>query len=106
MLKKVLVLFFVLNLTFAYAGETKYSQSLSRMEMEWFHKEFDNEDDEIRLSRLEEKVFGTIHDVDKETRYRQLLKAFNVRKMKHHKVKKFSGNPTSTPMTIDDLIKG
>lgn len=105
-MNKFLVLFLLFNILIvpAYSNESRYSQSLSRMEREWLHKEFDNEDDELRLSRLEEKVFGTIHDVDTETRYKQLRKAFNVRKLKHHKINKLYGNPTGIPSSIDDLI--
>ena len=75
------------------------------MEREWIHKEFEGEDDEVRISRLEEKVFGTIHDIDTPTRYRQLQKAFDVRKNLQARNRRYSrsGFPTSVPVNIDVL---
>ena len=110
MLKRLLLAIFIINLVvnsaFALIQESKYSQSLSRMEREWLKREFANEEDEIRLSRLEEKVFGTIHDKDKSSRYRQLKQAFDAKKniQQQGRYYRFGGRPTSIPMNIDGLI--
>ena len=47
-----------------YASGSKYSDGIARLEREWLHREYPNEDDEVRISRLEEKVFGTIKEKD------------------------------------------
>ena len=97
--------FFISN---SYAQEeSSLSLSLSRMEREWLHKEFNNDNDEIRISRLEEIVFGTIHDVDKDVRYHQLQKAFDAKKMMQAKHSKdyLYGIPTSNFLNIDDLVR-
>lgn len=88
---------------------SKYSNALSRMEREWFHKEFSYYPDEERISNLEEKVFGTIHDGDINFRYKQLRKAFDAKKSiqaKHNRFGRnlFSGVPTSIPVNVDDLF--
>ena len=87
--------------------ESFFSPSLARMEREWFNKEFNNEADDVRISRLEEKVFGTIHDVDKNIRYHQLQKAFDAKKMMQAQNKRnhLYGTPTSIPVNIDDLVR-
>jgi len=89
---------------------SKYANVLSRMEREWFHKEFNNYPDEKRISNLEEKVFGTIHDGDINFRCNQLRKAFDARKSiqaKHRRLGRnmFSGIPTSIPMSADELFE-
>ena len=60
---------------------------------------------EKRITRLEEKVFGTIHDIDIKTRYNQLRKAFDAEKTlrRKHKLNSLSGFPTSTPVSFDNL---
>lgn len=104
----IFVLFiFTLICPISYAqDESKLSLSLSRMEREWLHREFNNENDEIRISRLEENVFGTIHDIDLKSRYSQLLRAFNLRKSTKEKTSRdyLFGTPTSIPMNVDELI--
>ena len=67
-----IIISFFLTSQLVYANDSRYSQSLSRMEREWLHKEFNTDSDEERITRLEEKVFGTIHDVNIQTRYKQL----------------------------------
>ena len=89
--------------------ESKYNQVLSRMEREWFNKDYPYQTDEDRISRLEEIIFGTIHDGNIKARCNQLRKAFDARKNIQAKHKNythgmFSGLPTSTPMNIDGLI--
>ena len=86
-------------------GENRYSYSLSRMEREWLKTEFNEEDDEKRISRLEEKIFGTIHDIDIKTRYARLRRAFDAEKTirKKNKYHSLSGFPTSTPISFDDF---
>lgn len=88
------------------AAESPYSTSLSRMEREWFHKEFPQDNDDIRLDRLEEKVFGTIHDVEKNIRYDQLRKAFDAKKNRYaqRRPNYLYGTPTSIPMNVDELL--
>lgn len=90
--------------SFSYEN-SRYSYSLSRMEREWLKKEFEGETDEKRITRLEEKVFGTIHDIDIKTRYNQLRRAFDAEKTirKKHKLHSLSGFPTSTPISFDNL---
>ncbi|MCM1264563.1 MAG: hypothetical protein NC200_00035 [Candidatus Gastranaerophilales bacterium] len=90
--------------------ESKYNNVLSRMEREWLNKEYTNQNDEERISRLEEKIFGTIHDGNLKNRCNQLRKAFDARKniqAKHRNYTHgmFSGLPTSTPMNIDGLVE-
>jgi hypothetical protein len=112
MFRKVFVLLIIINLilsNFALSGESRYAQSLSRMEREWFHRDFNGEDDEIRLARLEERVFGTIHGVDKQKRYSQLVQAFNLRKTRQSCRSSAPRNwlygvPTSLPMNVNDLL--
>ena len=109
-MKKFFILFLLLNLFCinVYAQEENdLEPSLSRMEREWFHKEFNKDNDEMRLERLEEKVFGTVHDVDKKVRYHQLQKAFDAKKMMQAQNRKnhFYGTPTSVPINVDDLIR-
>lgn len=109
-MKKYLLYFIIFGLLTSNVHaqeESGLSLSLSRMEREWFHKEFNNDNEEIRISRLEEKVFGTIHDVDKATRYHQLQKAFDAKKIMQAKHKKdyLYGVPTSNPLNIDNLIQ-
>ena len=110
---KFLVLFLLINLICLNQCfgmlESRYAQSLLRMEQEWLHREFPEEAEEIRISRLEEYVFGTIHDVDIKIRYKNLQKAFNMRKLDQYKsnrrnYNRFSGVPTSIPMNVEDLI--
>ena len=111
--KQFLILFFIYLMTCNSCFcmfESKYSQSLSRMEREWLNKDFEGEDEEIRLNRLEEYVFGTIHDVDFKTRYKNLQKAFDTRKRAQYKnpqniFNRFSGVPTSIPMNIEGLTQ-
>ena len=112
-LKHILIILFICsttcNLCFC-MPETKYSQSLTRMEKEWLNKDFSGENEEIRLNRLEEYVFGTIHDVDFKTRYKNLQKAFDARKHAQYKnsqkrYHRFSGVPTSIPMNIEGLTQ-
>ena len=87
--------------------ESPYSVSLSRMEREWLKREFPSESDETRISRLEEKVFGSIHDIDKESRYSQLRKAFDARKTMRTRrsMDYLYGSPTSIPMNVHDLLE-
>ncbi|MCR5266598.1 MAG: hypothetical protein K6E29_08430 [Cyanobacteria bacterium RUI128] len=77
------------------------------MEKEWFHKDYQDYPEEIRLARLEEYVFGTIHDTDFRTRYENLQKAFDIRKRKQssnaRNTHRFGGVPTSVPMNIEHL---
>lgn len=89
--------------------ESKYNNVLSRMEREWFRKEYTNLSDEDRVCQLEEKVFGAIHDGDIKFRCNQLRKAFDAKKSiqaKHRNYTRgmYSGLPTSTPMNIDGLL--
>lgn len=86
-------------------AESNLSVSLARMEREWLHKEFVNDNDEIRISRLEENVFGTIHDIDIKSRYNHLKKAFNAKKNNYLKTSRdyLFGTPTSIPINIDEL---
>lgn len=89
---------------------SRLSNSLTRMEEEWFHKDFNYKSDEDRIINLEEKVFGTIHDGDLISRHKQLVKAFNAKKSiqtKQNRLHKnlFSGIPTSTPINVNDLFK-
>lgn len=89
---------------------SKLSNSLARMEQEWFHKEFNHYTDEERINNLEEKIFGTIHDGDLNFRHKQLVKAFNARKSIQAKQNRlhrhlFSGVPTSIPMNANDLFE-
>lgn len=76
------------------------------MEKEWLNKEFPNEDDDVRISRLEETVFGAIQDIDINSRYTKLRKAFDAKKVmqvKHHSNYLYS-SPTSIPMNVNDLL--
>ena len=77
------------------------------MEREWLRKEFNNDDDNVRISRLEETVFGTIHDIDTKSRYNQLKKAFNAKKNRYMKTSRdyLFGTPTSIPMNVDELLE-
>lgn len=110
MSKKFIIVFLFICI-FSSAGscaenESKYSTSLSRMEREWLYREYPSENDEDRISRLEEKVFGTVHDIDTKTRYTRLRKAFDAQKNRIKKQKRmFSGIPTSIPINIDGLIE-
>ena len=103
-----IIISFFLTSQLVYANDSRYSQSLSRMEREWLHKEFNTDSDEERITRLEEKVFGTIHDVNIQTRYKQLRRAFDVQKEIQQKHRWYnevmSGIPTSVPMNIDGLV--
>lgn len=104
----ILIITFILICPVSYSSnESKYSTSLSRMEREWLHKEFNNDSDDARISRLEENVFGTIHDIDINTRYNRLQKAFNVRKNRNIKTSGdyLFGTPTSIPMNVNDLLE-
>lgn len=87
--------------------ESIYSPAISRMEREWLHKEFPQENDDKRISRLEEIVFGTIHDIDLNTRYIQLKKAFDTKKnlQVKHSPNFLYGTPTSIPMNVDQLLE-
>ena len=110
MTKRIFVFIFlsvILNFSHVFA-ESSMSPALSRMEREWFHREFNFENDEIRISRLEEKVFGTIHDVDLKIRYQQLCRAFDSKKSTQAKYRKnyLYGVPTSDCINIDDLLRG
>lgn len=91
---------------FSSESGSAYSVALSRMEREWLNKEYPQESDEVRISRLEEKVFGTIHDIDTKTRYSHLRQAFDTKKMMQGKRSSnyLYGNPTSIPMNVDGLL--
>jgi len=92
-----------------FASDSKYSNGLSRLEREWLHREFPNDEDEVRISRLEEKVFGTIHEKDLKSRYIQLRDAFDAKKnmqTSHNNFDLYRGIPTSIPMSVGDLIRG
>ena len=104
--KKLLVLFFTLIICCypSYSSESKYSNSLSRMEREWLYREYPEDNDEMRISRIEEKVFGTIHEKDLKSRYLQLQQAFNATKKIKRNNRKMSGIPTSIPISVNDLI--
>lgn len=105
----ILVLTPILICNLCYAKEESiYSQSLSRMEREWLKQEYILEDDEERIIRLEERVFGTIQDSDLKTRYKKLRRAFDVKKEMQQKRKWYnevmSGVPTSIPMNVEGLM--
>ena len=87
--------------------ESKYNNVLSRMEREWFGIEFVNHSEEERVEKLEEKVFGTIHDGDIKSRVTLLQKAFDARKIiKQQNMRNmYSGLPTSIPMNVDELLE-
>lgn len=104
--KKLLILsfIFIISCSPSFSSESRYSNSLSRMEREWLHREFTEDDDELRISRIEEKVFGTIHEKDLKSRYLQLQQAFNATKRIKHNHRKMSGIPTSIPLSVNDLI--
>lgn len=109
MLKKIFTVVILLNIysNIIYAqNESPYSTSLSRMEREWLHKEYNEESDEQRINRLEENIFGTIHEIDKNQRYDQLRQAFDAKKHMQAKYKHnyLYGNPTSIPMNVNDLL--
>ncbi len=108
MLKKYLgflIIFYITCLSFSYGYESRYSTSLSRMEREWLHREFTEDNDETRMSRLEEKVFGTIHDIDTKSRYKHLQQAFDAKKtMRYKRRNNLYDYPTSLPMNVDELL--
>lgn len=113
MFTAILLILYLFNASFspALSYESKYSDGIARLERAWLHKEYQNEEDEIRLSRLEEKVFGTIHDNDTKSRYTQLRKAFDAQqKMRRHAPRHdmsfMRGVPTSVPISVYDLYRG
>ena len=75
------------------------------MEREWLYKEYPHDSDVTRISRLEEKVFGSIHDIDMKTRYKHLQQAFDNKKNKsYRRPNNLYDYPTSLPMNVDDLL--
>ena len=87
----------------------KENYALSRMEREWFKKEFPHLEKEERVERLEEKLFGTIQSGNIEQRINNLKDAFDTQKLiqaKEHSYgyNIFSGLPTSVPMNVDELL--
>ena len=83
--------------------------ALSRMEREWFKKEFPNLNTENRVENLEEKLFGSIQSGSLKKRINQLKDAFDAQKIiqaKEHSYgfNIFSGLPTSVPMNVDELL--
>ena len=113
-MKKFLVLVLTLNFLFTpkvfAVNESVYSMSLSRMEREWLNKEYPSDTDEVRLDRLEEKVFGTIFENDIKSRYVNLRKAFDAKKQMQNKRSWFEQNivgmPTSVPIRAENLLYG
>ena len=91
-------------------NESKYSLALSRMEREWLNKDYQSDDDEVRISRLEEKVFGTVFENDFHTRYTNLRKAFDAKKQMQNRRSWFEENivglPTSVPIRAENLLYG
>lgn len=111
MIRLLLCFILIINFScgFCYSSESKYSNGISRLEREWLHREFPNEDDEVRISRLEAKVFGTIHEKDLKSRYIQLREAFDAKKQmqtSHNNNDIYRGIPTSIPISVQDLIRG
>ena len=110
MFKRIFIILFIICITVSagYTNESNYSAGLSRLERAWLHKEYKNDDDEIRISRLEEKVFGTIHELDLKSRYIQLREAFDAQQRMKAKSDKsfFGGVPTSIPISVYDLYRG
>lgn len=109
--KIILIIIFTLFIGAAHASqESKYDLSLSRMEREWLNKEYKQDTDETRLSRLEEKVFGTIFENDFNTRYSNLQKAFDAKKQIQNRRNWFEENivgmPTSTPIRAENILYG
>ena len=105
-MKKVFVLVLVFNFLLALKGytmsESVYSTSLSRMEREWLNKEYPSDTDEMRMERLEEKVFGAAFENDIKTRYSNLRRAFDAKKQMQNRRSWFEQNivgmPTSVPI--------
>lgn len=85
----------------------KYNYMLSRLEKEWFNKNFSDNVLSERLERLEEHAFGTSFNEDIEKRCDRLKRVFNAQKTQASSKKSlFSGVPTSLPFGIDELISG
>lgn len=85
----------------------KYNYLLSRLEKEWFNKNFSDNILSERLERLEEHAFGTSFNEDIEKRCDRLKRVFNAQKTQASSRKSlFSGVPTSIPFGIDELVSG
>jgi len=95
-------LILITECSLSYCTESIYSEGLSRLEREWLHKEHRADDDEVRIGRLEEKVFGTIHEKDIKSRYIQLRDAFDAQKRMRNRANHsfFGGVPTSIPSDV------
>lgn len=88
------------------ADSDKYDYMLSRLEREYFGKEFAASQTSERLERLEQHVFGTSFDENTKSRCDRLKQAFNAQKVHTLRPKnRFSGMPTSIPFG-PDFISG
>lgn len=86
------------------------SYAVSRMEREWFRKEFPKLNMEERVENLEEKIFGAIQSGKLNKRINNLKDAFDAQKTiqaREHSFgfNIFSGLPTSVPMNVDKLLE-
>ena len=82
----------------------KYDYMLSRIEREWFRKDYTNLPLGERLNRLEEHVFGTSFNEEINKRCDRLKRAFNAQKQTTRNKNLFSGVPTSLPFGVDELV--
>lgn len=113
-MKQTFILILVINFLFIpkvlAVSESVNSTTLSRMEREWFGNEYNQDDDETRISRLEEKVFGTIFENDLKSRYSNLIRAFDAKKQIQNRrswfEKNITGVPTSVPIRAENLLYG
>ena len=83
----------------------KYDYMLSRIEKEWFQKDYTNLPMCERLNRLEEFAFGTSFNEEVNKRCDRLKRVFNAQKQTVKNKSLFSGVPTSIPFGVEELIK-